>query len=428
MEFTKIENGLISETIYKGTHKSGLRVFVMPKKGFSKSYAIFGTNYGSINQQFVAPGDENLTVVPDGIAHFLEHKLFEEPDGSNVFDKFSKYGADANAFTSFVMTAYLFSATGNFYENLEVLLGYTQRPYFTDENVAKEQGIIGQEIKMYDDDASWRVYFNTLRALYKNHTSRIDIAGTVESISKIDKEVLYKCYNTFYHPSNMVLFTIGDVDYKKVGDMVDALILKDDNPGEIRQVFPDEPEAVNQKVIKQKLSVSMPQFVIAFKERELGVSGDELLRRDAVTSILLEIIAGKSSAFYNNLYEQGLINPAFYTAYEGEVSFGFSAFGGESNQPEKVQELLYAEMERMKREGIDQDAFRRQKKVNYGRMLRLLDREESFANQYIGFALKNADLLNMPEIINSISYDEITRRLHEHLDTNYSVISIVNPE
>lgn len=216
MQLSKKTNSLTKETMFYGIHPSGLGIYIIPKKDYTKTYAIFGTRYGSVDSKFVVPGEKDLTEVPDGIAHYLEHKMFDQPDGSNVFDKFSKYGANANAFTSFNMTAYLFSATSNIEENLETLLDYVQSPYFTDESVQKEQGIIGQEIGMYDDNGGWRVFFNFLDCLYNYHPVKKDIAGTVESISHITAEYLYKCYNTFYNLSNMSIVVVGNIDPQKI--------------------------------------------------------------------------------------------------------------------------------------------------------------------------------------------------------------------
>lgn len=428
MDFTKKYYKAIDETIYEGTHKSGLKVYVMPKKGFSKSYAIYATNYGSINTSFVVPGQKEITNVPDGVAHFLEHKLFEEPDGKNVFEQFSALGASANAFTSFVMTAYLFSSTNNFYENLEVLLGYTNRPYFTKENVSKEQGIIGQEIKMYQDDAGWRVFFNTLKALYHEHTARIDIAGTVESIAEIDENVLYNCYNTFYHPSNMALFTVGDVDPEKVSSYVEKMIKQDSPLGKIDQVFPVEPPTVNKPYIEQELSVAMPMFNIAYKDIDIAKNGEELIKKDAVASILLDVIAGNSSPLYKRLYEQGLINNSFSASYEGELSFAFSSFSGESSNPEAVLDALQKEIAYILENGIDKEAFERSKRLKYGISLRLLDRMESFANLFVGFALKGGDFLNYSEIINEVTLEELRDMLNKHFKPEMCVMSVVKPE
>ena len=226
MKFDKYENRFLNETLFKGVHESGLTVVVLPKPEFDKYYSVISTKYGSNDFCFKDDEKNDYIEVPDGIAHFLEHKMFEQPDGSNAFDKFSLYGANANAYTAFNNTAYLYQCTDYFYENLDHLLNYVFTPHFTKENVEKEQGIIAQEIRMYDDDPEWCVFFNMLKAMYVNHPVRRDIAGTVESIAKIDKDLLYYCYNIFYHPENMVLFMTGNIDIDKIPEIIDKNVLK----------------------------------------------------------------------------------------------------------------------------------------------------------------------------------------------------------
>ena len=204
------KNRIINEEVISAKLDSGLDVLLIPKKGYIKKYAIFSTKYGSNDNKFIPINENDVIQVPEGIAHFLEHKLFEEPEG-NIFDEFSKLGTNVNAFTNFNQTSYLFSCTDNFCESLELLIKFVQNPYFTDENVEKEKGIIAQEIKMYEDNPGWRVFFNALKGMYFEHPVKIDIAGTIESIQNIDKETLYKCYNTFYNPKNMVLVTVGEI-------------------------------------------------------------------------------------------------------------------------------------------------------------------------------------------------------------------------
>ena len=218
-------NKELQEEMQYIVHKSGLRIYLFPKKGFSKYYAIYGTEYGSLNRTFVPHGDSDMLTVPDGVAHFLEHKMFEDENGVDAFERFAETGASANAYTSFDLTGYLFSCTDRFYDNLDILLDFVNHPHFTAENIAKEQGIIGQEIKMYDDEPEWRVFFNSLTALFENNPVKIDIAGTVESISHITPEVLYKCYNTFYNLSNMALSVAGNVTKDEVIAIADKILI-----------------------------------------------------------------------------------------------------------------------------------------------------------------------------------------------------------
>lgn len=426
MYFTEKYYSDMKETLYVAEHKSGMKIYVLPKPGFTKSYAILATRYGSVNNHFTAPGDTESTKIPDGIAHFLEHKMFDQKDGSNVFDRFSKHGANANAFTGFTMTAYLFSASSDFYENLETLLDYTLNPYYTDETVSKEQGIIGQEIRMYEDDPEWNVYFNALRAMYQKNPVNIDIAGTVESISEITKEKLYKCYNTFYHPSNMVLFTIGNVSPSKVGSFVERLVGETENPGEIINHFPEEPREVAKTTVKEFFDIGTPQFVIAYKDINLPIKGPDVIKKDAVMSILLEIIGGRGSRLYNELYEKNLINDSFGCAYEGELTYAFSMFSGESSDPDKVFLAVKEEISRLKAEGISSDLFKRAKRVCYGRAVSMFDRQESFANNFCQFAVKEADLMTYPGVIDKTGLKDIEQALSS-LDNDLAVLSAIYP-
>ena len=192
-----IENLQVKEKLYTEKLENGLNIMIIPKKGIKKKYVMWATHYGSMDNKFVVPGEDKETEVPDGVAHFLEHKMFEQPNGTNSLDTLMALGIDANAYTTNDHTAYLFecSEDENFYKGLDEFMDYVQHPYFTDENVEKEKGIIGQEIMMYDDYPEWKVYLNTLEAMYHEHPVKLDITGTIETISHIDKDILYKCYN-----------------------------------------------------------------------------------------------------------------------------------------------------------------------------------------------------------------------------------------
>ncbi|CDN45117.1 hypothetical protein BN871_GL_00190 [Paenibacillus sp. P22] len=261
----------VEETLYHEQLPNGLQVYVLPKEGFQKTYATFSTRYGSVDNHF-GIGDGPLARVPDGIAHFLEHKMFEEPTG-DIFATFASQGASANAFTSFDRTVYLFSATEQIEANLTTLINFVQNPYFTDQNVDKEKGIIAQEINMYSDNPDWRVYYGLIEALYQVHPVHIDIAGTVESIYKIDKEMLYRCYETFYHPSNMLLFIVGGVDAEQVFELVRSnQAAKTYEPlGEIKRFFEPEPQGVNTPRKAIQLQVSLPKCLFGFKEKTNGL-------------------------------------------------------------------------------------------------------------------------------------------------------------
>ncbi|PBF54738.1 EF-P 5-aminopentanol modification-associated protein YfmH [Clostridioides difficile] len=426
----KIVNDILKEEVYYEKLQNGLDVYFMPKRGFMKKYAILATNYGSNDLEFVPIGEDKKIRVNEGIAHFLEHKMFEQPDGGDAFDKFSKLGVNANAFTNFTMTAYLFSATENFYESLEHLIDYVQTPYFTDENVEKEKGIIAQEIKMYNDDPDWNVYFNCLKAMYVNYPARIDIAGTVDSIYKITKEELYKCYNTFYNPGNMALFVVGDLDVEKVIDVtkksnnykVDRLSKS------IERFYPEEPESVKEKEVIEKFTISMPMFNIGFKDSNVGLKGKELLRKEIVTDILVGMLFKKGSKLYEDLYMQGLINENFGAGFSSQVDYAFSIIAGDSKEPKKVKEIILDYIEKSKKEGLSKEEFERTKKKKIGSFIKCFDSINFIGNSFISYVFKDINLLDYLDIIKDITFEEVEERLKEHFKEEYCVISIVEPK
>lgn len=427
MDIKKISNTALDEEMQYAVHKSGLRVYVFPKKGFSKYYAIYGTDYGSLNRTFTVPGEDKDITVPDGIAHYLEHKMFEEEDGSDAFEKFALTGASSNAYTSFDLTAYLFSCTDKFYENLDILLEFVNHPHFTEENVAKEQGIIGQEIKMYDDDPEWRVFFNSLKAMFHNNPVKIDIAGTVESISHITPEILYKCYNTFYNPANMLLVLVGDIDINEAMKYVDKHISPERNLGKVKCPEVAEPKERVQEYIEQKLSVSQPMFRAAFKDNMPYMTGDELLKKEIATEIILEAVFGRSSDFYLDLYEKGLIDSTFGTETDIEHEYGFTLIGGESKAPEEVYKEIKKVLDKCANDGIDKAAAERAKKVLISRDISLFNNVEAMGNAFIRQLKNNQNPLNYKNAVQSVTYEDIMNRLAEHFDTSNSVLSVVRP-
>ena len=425
MELRKIENKYVGEAMYVGEHKSGMGVFVVPKKGFVKKYAIFGTRYGSIDSKFIPIGESEPVTVPDGIAHFLEHKMFEQPDGTNAFDKFAKYGANANAFTSFNCTCYLFSCTDNFNENFEHLLSYVQEPYFTKENVEKEQGIIGQEIRMYDDDPDWQVQFNLLKALYANNPVKIDIAGTVESIAEIDKDVLYKCYNTFYDPSNMAVCVVGDVEPEEIAEIVEKAIVKEGAGSAAVSIYPDEPKGAYQKEIRSRLEVAIPLFNLGYKD-DGAFEGDELMKNEIAMKILLKLICGRSSDLYNEMYEEGLINSNFATDIMCEPQFSCVVFGGESENPDEVCRRISDTVAKMKEEGINEKDFARIKKAVSGAFARGFNDVESIGTMVLRNVLNGINIFNFHNVFETVDIKYVTKRLHEVFTEENKAISIVS--
>lgn len=428
MELKHITSEITGEEMYCGTHPSGLGIYLIPKKGYSETYAIFGTRYGSVDSKFIVPGETEVTEVPDGIAHYLEHKMFDQPDGSNVFDKFAKYGGNANAFTSFNMTAYLFTATEHIEENLAALMDYVQSPYYTDETVQKEQGIIGQEIKMYDDSGNWKLFFNLLNCLYQNHPVKKEIAGTVESISRITPEYLYKCYNTFYNLSNMSIVVVGGFDVKSVLDVIEKGVKKNEPfTEEIKKIYEDEPDEIAKPYAEQSLSVASPLFMIGFKDTDTGYGGEKLLQKYIEVSILLKMLFGKSSRLYKELYESGLINNTFQTDYTVQPSYAYSTIEGESRDSKAVYEAVKNEIERVKREGLNEDDFNRIKKVMWGRYIRSHNDVEDYAGTFMQFLFMGADYFNYHDAYEKVTFDGVKRRFENHFVPERSALSVINP-
>lgn len=428
MKLNKKTNSLTGETLYYGTHSSGLDIYIMPKEGYSGSYAIFGTKYGSVDSKFIVPGEKEVTEVPDGIAHYLEHKMFDQPDGSNVFDKFSRYGGNANAFTSFNITAYLFSATSNVEENLKALLDYVQSPYFTEESVQKEQGIIGQEIRMYDDSGDWKVFFNFIGCLYNDNPVKKEIAGTVESISEITADYLYKCYNTFYNLSNMAIVVAGNVDAEKILQVIEGGIKKNEPfDEEIKRIYPEEKKEVCKKYAEQSLSVAMPLFMTGFKDNDTGYGGKKLLKKSIETEILLKMIFGKSSRLYKKLYDGGFITQNFSSEYEMQPDYAFSSISGESKEPQKVYDMIMEEIDRIGSEGLNEDDYNRIKKVIWGDYIRSYDDIEGYSVTYLQMQFKGIDYFDYYDVYKEVTFDDVKKRFKEHFVKENSALSVVKP-
>lgn len=424
MSFDKqiIKSERLSESYYKIKHPSGLTVLVWEMPEFSSVYALFGTKYGSINTKFKTKNDKDFIEVPEGIAHFLEHKLFENED-CDVFELYAKTGASGNAYTSFDQTAYLFSCTENYKESLKILLDFVQSPYFTQETVDKEQGIIGQEIRMCEDTPWRQVFFNLLRCLYVKHPVKIEIAGTVESIAEIDADLLYSCYNTFYNLNNMALSIAGNIKLDEVLAICDEHLKIKENP-ELVTAFPDEPDEVNEKLFTQKMEVGTPLFAIGYKS--VPFDGKDRIRKELEASILLNLICGSTSELYKSLYDEGLINSNFYTEVDSGDGFFASVFSGESKNPQKVFERIKEEILRIKSEGIDSDMFEIIKKAEYGKLISGLNSAEKCATlMFESDLLIGVDAFENIEALASITEQNILESIDVLFDNNKSAISIV---
>lgn len=427
MKNTIIDNRKINERLIYKELKNGLKVFLMPKKNYVKKYAIFATNYGSIDNSFIPVNEDSAIKVPEGIAHFLEHKLFEEPYG-NIMDMFSKLGSYVNAYTNFNQTAYLFSCTDRFYENLDLLVKFVQNPYFTKENVEKEKGIIEQEIKMYDDDPNWKVFFNCLKIMYHEHPVKIDIAGTVESIKQIDKDMLYKCYNTFYNPQNMVLFITGDIEFDKALEIIECNKNEKeifDNQTNIKRIYPDEPIKIKNDYIEEDMGGSIPIFTIGYKDIDLGFDGKELIYKEIMTNILLEMLFGESSEFYQKLYEKGLINNSFSAQYIGQKNYGHSILIGESENPAKVFDEINKYVFDIKKRGLNDEDFNRIKKKILGNFIINFNSLEYISTQFVTYYFNNFSILDYLDLVENASIEDIKDRFYNHFKSDNCCLSII---
>ncbi|WP_078554574.1 EF-P 5-aminopentanol modification-associated protein YfmH [Bacillus alkalicellulosilyticus] len=411
----KIEFEQLQEQMYHETMENGLEVYVLPKKDFNKTYATFTTKYGSVDNHFVPLGQTEAVKVPDGIAHFLEHKMFEDEEG-DVFQDFSKQGASANAFTSFTRTAYLFSSTSNVEKNLDTLLNFVQHPYFTEESVEKEKGIIGQEITMYDDNPDWRVYFGAIENMYEHHPVKIDIAGTIDSISNITSDLLYQCYETFYHPSNMLLFVIGPVSPEDIINQVKENQAKKDfkEKTEIKRFFKDEPEHVAKKKHVISMSVQTPKCLVGFKEHNPNRSGKELLQRELSINILLDLMLGQSSENYQTLYDSGLIDETFSFDYSAESGFGFTIIGGDSKKPDALAKTLEDMIKTFVATPLKEQDVERARKKKIGGFLRSLNSPEFIANQFTRYQFNDMNLFDVVSGLEEITVDTLTEVLKDH--------------
>lgn len=425
MEITK--NKVLQETVYKEEMENGLKVIIVPKKEFAQKYVMWSTHYGSIDNSFVVPGEKDVTKVPDGIAHFLEHKLFEQENGTNSLDTLTALGASANAYTTFNHTAYLFECTDNFEESLDELMDYVQNPYFTDENVEKEKGIIGQEIMMYDDSPEWRLYMQFLESAYYNIPINKDIAGTVESISKIDKEVLYKCYNTFYHPSNMVMIFVGNFEAEDIIAGVKKRLKPKEKQEEIQRITETEPENVKNNKVAKKMEVSMPMFLLGYKLKPC-IEKEEQIKTHVAIEILLEIIAGKSSPLYQELYEKGLVMSEFGLDYDFEKSYAYITIDGQSKNPDEVIQKIQQKIDFVKANGIDENTFKRIKNVLHGEYVKQFNDVGKIARMFVSDYFKGVDTLDYIKIYENIDKEYVLEVLKDVFDKEKSVISLIEPQ
>ena len=423
-----IENSKVKEKLYIEKLENGLTIMIIPKHETSKKYVMWATNYGSLDNKFIAPGENEITNVPNGVAHYLEHKMFEQESGINSLDTLTKLGVEANAYTTTNHTAYLFECTQNFYPALDELMDYVQHPYFTDENVEKEKGIISQEIMMYDDYPEWAVYMNAIRCMYEKNPITIDIAGTVESIKEIDKDVLYKCYNTFYRLDNMVMCVVGDFEPENLLEEIKKRIIKNEKPsGKIKRITEEEPKKIVQKQIEQKMDVSQNLFVIGIKDIDFDKteSEEELIKKHIAIEIILNMIIGKSSSLYKKLYEEGIIMSEPYMEYEFDKTYAHVAITGQSKDPSKVFTSIIEQIQKYKEQGLNEEHLKRIKNMIYGGYIKEYNSVSEIARMFVSDYFKGINSFNYLEYFDIVSKEYAETILKELFKEENTVISII---
>ncbi len=416
-----IESLKIKEKIYMEKLENGLTIMIVPKNTTNKKYVIWGTHFGSIDNHFIMPNTKEEVSVPDGVAHFLEHKMFEQENGRNSLDVLMALGVDANAYTTNNHTAYLFETTENFYEALDELMDYVQHPYFTDENVEKEKGIIGQEIGMYDDDPGWRLYMNALDCLYHDNLIKLDVAGTVESISKIDKDVLYKCYNTFYNPSNMVMVVCGDFEPEKMLEEIKKRLVEKPKQGEIKRIYAQEKKEIHMPYKEDTMEVSSPIFMIGFKDE---IEEKNKIQRHIAIEILMNMLIGKSSSLYQKLYNDGLLMSQPDLDYEFSNDYAHVLIASQSKEPKKVQEELLKEI-KILQENFDEAHFNRIRKKVYGDYVAEYNNVADISRMLLSDYFKGVQTFDYIEQFSTVTLEYTRQILQEVFDEKKCILSVI---
>ena len=420
-----IESLKIKEKAYIEKLENGMKIIIIPKKNTKKKYVIWGTHFGSIDNRFIMPQTGEEVFIPDGVAHFLEHKMFEQPDGTNSLDTLMALGLDANAYTTNDHTAYLFECTDNFYEGLDELMDYVQHPYFTDENVEKEKGIIGQEINMYDDDPGWQLYINIMDCLYKDNPIKLDIAGSIESISKITPDVLYKCYNTFYHPSNMVMVLCGDFEPENLLQEVKNRLIPKENQGEIKRIYPQKENSINKAEKTAQMEVSLPMFMMGFKDIEN--SAENRIQKHIAIEILLNMLIGKSSDLYKELYENGILLAQPELDYEWSHEYAHVLISGFSQKPELVKQKIDEAISQMQKEGLNEENFNRIKRKIYGDYVIEYNSVANIGRMFLADSMKGINSFDYIEDFETITKEYTQNVLNEIFKKENEAISIIKP-
>lgn len=420
-----IENKTVKEKAYFEELENGLKIIIIPKENTNKKMAIIGTKFGSIDNHFIKPKTKEEVTIPDGVAHFLEHKMFEQADGTNSLDTLTVIGAEANAYTTNDHTAYYFETIDNFEPAFKELLNYVFHPYYTDENVEKEKGIIAQEIKMYDDDPISKVFLNALQCMYNVCPVRIDVAGTVESINKITKDTLYNCYNTFYHPSNMVLAVCGNFTPEYVLDLIKNNMENFEKQEKIERIYPVEKEEVLKQKKEEEMEVSIPAFVIGIKDK---VEETDIIKKELMLNIILNCIFDENSELFKELYENGLIITEPDLEYEYSDLYSHMMIFSSSKDPEKVFTKFKEEVNKLIKEGISEKTFNRTKNKIYGRLVTSYNSSVQIARIFMRDYLNNIITFDYIEKWKEINLDEVNEMLKNKFKDEKMVLSVIKPK
>jgi predicted Zn-dependent peptidase len=440
-------NATLREEIQSLVFPSGLTLLFCPKAGFKKKYACYSTFYGSVDSEFVEPGGEKVKV-PDGIAHFLEHTLFETENG-NVSDLFAKRGAYNNAATSFTTTTYLFASTDHFFDNLALLMGFVENPVFKPEKVEKEKGIIEQEIKGYEDSPQWVSYMGLLENLFKVHPMRIDIAGTPETIRKIDSETLHRCYRAFYRPANMILFVVGDLDPNEIfsfvaqrsrfaaatgpfagpfaGPLAGPLAGPGAGNGKAERIYPAEPKAVARRETRKKMEVALPKLLLGFKEVNMPLRGEEFVLHELASELALELLFGRSSNTFRELYETQVVLDDFAASYSLGAGIGYGIVGGDTPDPDRLRDILIGRISKLREEGIEPEDFEREKRRFIGGFIRSFNSLEYIAGHYTYYRFYGFDLFRSIDLFQKLHREALEERVRALLDPENFAAYVVLP-
>ena len=421
---TRIDYPELDETLCTQTLPNGLTVCVVPRKGFTKSLAYFVTDYGSVHTEYSLNGEK--IQAPAGVAHYLEHKMFDLPGNRDVSAEFAAMGALTNAFTSYDMTAYYFSCTEHFEECLRLLLEFVSTPYFTEESVEKERGIIDQEIGMNEDAPDSVVFENLVQAMYENHPIRVPILGTSETIREITPEVLYSCHRAFYAPGNMLLCVVGDVDPEAVVRIAEEQLGSEKLPVGEKWKNWTESMTCPRAEVTAKMEVAMPMFNLAFKCEPLG-TGDAAIREEMVADLAAEALFGESSELYLKMYEEGLIDSSFGGGFETIDGCAMLLCSGDSEDAYAVREAILSQMEKLSREGLAEADFLRMKRSALGRRIRGLDSFDATCFRVCAYHFSNFDYFRFPEIYRQITADEIVAFLTRVVKRERCCLSVIEP-